>query len=318
MIDIRPDYTSGHLASFEAVGGGPADFTLTDAWAVGAEDSGYGRSFRALALEGEKPIAIAQGILRRAKTLRKLSCGSNSGFGVAWQSGRDPAAVACLADLAKRARPSIVELFTPAPLELAGVAWENAYTFHVDLRKPPDSILSAMSREARREIRRAERLGVSARVVEDLPRVERAYDLIHKAAEIREFPIPPREYSLSLHREFAKLGRQGCAISVLDGEIVAAVALLGYGKKVAWWKGGSSPEGYKSSAGNLAQFAAMEWAKNCGFDVYDLGGTDPNRPAYAGIHKFKSSLGGALITTSLGCRWTATARLARRVAHSLK
>lgn len=318
MIDIRPDYTSVQLASFEAVSGGPADFTLTDAWAVGAEDSGYGRSFRALALEGEKPIAIAQGILRRAKTLRKLSCGSNSGFGVAWQSGRDTAAVACLADLAKRARPSIVEVFTPAPLELAGVTWENAYTFHVDLRKPSDTILSGMTREARKKIRRAERLGVTARVVEDILHVGEAYDLIHATADRKDFPVPPKEYSLSLHREFAKLGRQGAAISSLDGEVVAAASLLGYGRKVAWWKGGSSPEGYKSSAGNLAQFAAMEWAKNCGFEVYDLGGTDPNRPAYAGIHEFKSSLGGDLVRTSLGSRSTPAARLARRVAHSLR
>src|SRR5438445_11384027 len=149
-------------------------------------------------------------------------------------------------------------MIAPAHLNLPGVSWENSYTFHVYLRKPADAILSAMKREARKKIRRAERLGVSARVVEDLPRIEEAYDLIHATADTKDFPVPPKEYSLSLHREFAKLGRQGVAISVLGGEVVAAASLLGYGRKVAWWKGGSSPEGYKTSAGNLAQFAAME------------------------------------------------------------
>jgi lipid II:glycine glycyltransferase (peptidoglycan interpeptide bridge formation enzyme) len=105
---------------------------------------------------------------------------------------------------------------------------------------------------------------------------------------------------------------------MLNGKIVAAAALLGYGKKVAWWKGGSSAEGYKTSAGNLLQLSAIDWAKRCGFEIYDLGGTDPARPNYAGIHEFKSSLGGTLVTSSVGSRSTSTARLASRVARSLR
>jgi lipid II:glycine glycyltransferase (peptidoglycan interpeptide bridge formation enzyme) len=271
-----------------------------------------------MAIEEGVQVALAQGIVRRRKTVPKLSCGSNSGFGVLWKEGKETAAVGCLADLARRTRPAVFEVFSEVPLAVPRFTWEKAFTFWIDLRKPLETIVDLMKREARKKIRRAERLGVSAMVVEDQPTVKQAYDLIHETAGSKRFPVPPKEYSLALHRQFATLGHQGCAVALLDGKIVAAAALLGYGRKVAWWKGGSSPEGYKTSAGNLLQLAAIEWSKKSGFEIYDLGGTDPIRSAYARIHEFKSSLGGDLVEMSQGSHSSATARLARRVARSLR
>lgn len=40
----------------------------------------------------------------------------------------------------------------------------------------------------------------------------------------------------------------------------------------------------------------MTWAKNNGYIIYDMGGTNPFDPYYANIDKFKSSFNGRLVT----------------------
>ena len=318
MIRIQHEYTAEELRAFEARLGASVDFTLTLPWAKAAEESRFGRGVRALAFDNGEPVALAQGIARRRGTFSKLSCGSNSGFGVRWTEGGQEAAAAGVSDLVKRSRASIAEVFSQEPIRIPRIRWEDSFTIHIDLRKSIDVLLEEMKKEARKKIRRAERLGVTARVIEDEAGTDSAYDLIHATAESKKFPVPPKKYSLALHREFAKVCRQGSAVGFREGRLVSAATLLGYGKKVAWWKGGSISEGYETSAGNLVQLAAIEWAKRCGFEVYDLGGTNPHLQAYAGIHEFKTSLGGELVTTSLGTRSSKTVRLASRVARSLR
>lgn len=300
-VGVRPDYSESDLARFEEALGRKVDFTLTHAWSRAAEAARYGKGVRALLVKDGEVAALAQGIVRRRLGFRKLAFGSNSGVGEAWID--DPSdATECLLSLVRRTRPSVLEAFASAEHRLPGVRWEPAYSFEVDLRPSGEAILSKMHKEARYASRHAERAGVKVTTLEDLDGAKRAYALIDSAAEVRGFAVPPRTWSLALHREFREAGRQAAILATLGGTVVSTATLLGYGGKVAWWKGGSTEEGYRLNAGNLVQVEAVRWAKNAGFELYDLGGTHPTDPEYSGIHRFKASLGGRLVETRIG-RW---------------
>ena len=315
---IRPDYDQDELRRFEAATGSPVDFTLTLAWARAAEASGYGEGVRAMVTLDGDPVALAQGILRRRYGITKLASGSNGGVGLAWRTGHDDAGLACLDHLLRRTRPSGFQIFSAVVVPLPRLKWEPAFTFEINLEPPLGTIIDRMSKEARYAARRAEKLGVSVRVADTRADLNRAYDLIERTSEARHFALPPRNYSLALHREFGKEGHQTCVVATLAGTPVSAAALLGSGRKVSWWKGGSTEEGYRASAGNPVQLAAIRWAKDSGFRTYDLGGTDPHRETYAGIHRFKASLGGNLVERTLGNRTTRMFRLASRLLHVLR
>ncbi len=174
-----------------------------------------------------------------------------------------------------------------------------------------------MTKAARYELRRGQRSGVSVRTGARAEDLNAAYDLIEHSAKARRIPLPPRRYSLALHAEFAKGGAAASVLADVDGQLASAATLLGYGTKVSWWKGGSTDRGKAAGAGNLVQLAAIQWAKERGFSVYDLGGTDPTRKQYAGIHSFKASLGGDLVEGHLALKTTRSARIASRVKRML-
>lgn len=317
-VVVRQDYGVEDLAKFEETTGTAIDFTMVPAWTRAAEVSRYGAGVRAAAFEDGVPIAFAQGITRTRHGFTTLSCGSNGGVGCLWAPDRKRAASDCIEDLARRKSPSAVNIFANQDLALLGVSWEPAYTFEIDLTPGLDSIFGRMGKNAVKHARRAEKLGVSIRISESDSDIEAAYGLIEEASEARRFPLPPRAYSMALHREFGRAGHQACVLALHDGQVVSAVSLIGHGRKVSWWKGGSTEEGYRASAGNLVQLAAIRWAKTRNATVYDLGGTDPRRQVYEGIHRFKSSLGGILVETRLGSRTSRLARLGLRALRAVR
>lgn len=312
-LEIRDNYSNDDVEVLERSAGRALDFSLYLVWGQAAESSLYGRAIRSMATRNNKPIALAQGILRRRYGVSKLQCGSTSGAGVAWSPGEEQAAIDCLQSLVNRSRPALTQVFSPTVLSMTGFSWENAYTFQVDLRRPLSQIHDAMTPEARRKVRRAQRKGITAEARRDESSLREAYELISDSARERGYPDLPRDYSLSLHRAFDHGGSQGCVIASSKGRAVSAATFLGTRDKVIWWKGGSTQEGYETSAGNLVQHTAIAWLKQAGVSTYDLGGTSPHKAEYAGIHQFKSSLGGILVTTAAGSAMSRLGRLATSI-----
>ncbi len=317
-FEIARDYSDQDLREFEDKTGRAVDFTLIPAWTRAAESSGYAKGIRVIARRGGKPAAILQGTIRSRFGLRKFLCGSTSGAGVAWQSGEEEAALKCLEAVLTRIRPQLVQVFSPTPLDVDGLAWSASFSFQILLDRPFEAILASMDKRARHAARRAERLGVTVEEVADPDRMNEAYDVVEAAARERDFVVPPRAYSLALHREFESVGSQRCFVARVRGHVVSAVSVLGYGAKLVWWKGGSLPEGYRTSAGNALQVAAIRWARDHRFQFYDLGGTDPLDSTYAGIHSFKASFGGIRTETSTGRRVTALARKAVALRNAFR
>ncbi len=316
--EVAWDYSDQDLRDFEKETGLPVDFTMISAWTRAAESCGYAKGVRVIARRDGQPVAVLQGTLRSQFRLRKFLCGSTSGAGIAWQPGEEDAALECLQTVLTKVRPQVVQVFSPTPLDVDGLAWSASFSFQILLDRPFETILASMDKRARHAARRAERLGVTVEEVADPNHMDEAYDVVEAAARERDFAVPPREYSLALHREFEGVGAQRCFVARVGNRVVSAVSVLGYGTKAAWWKGGSLPEGYRTSAGNALQVAAIEWARGRGFRFYDLGGTDPADSTYAGIDRFKASFGGLRTETSTGTRMSTFARRATALRNAFR
>jgi lipid II:glycine glycyltransferase (peptidoglycan interpeptide bridge formation enzyme) len=125
--------------------------------------------------------------------------------------------------------------------------------------------------------------------------------VIDSSAEEKQISSPPWRWTVNLHESFQRQGLESIIFSARIGEkgVVSSAHLIGFDRKLALWKAGSTEEGYRSNAGSLVQSKIIEWAKDNGYVIYDMGGTDPRLPVYAGIHRFKSGFGGDLVANTI-------------------
>lgn len=86
-------------------------------------------------------------------------------------------------------------------------------------------------------------------------------------------------------------------LSVMDGDLLLAAALIGVARAQGYYiMGGSTAEGYRSYAGVWLHFSIMNWLAERGCSSYNLGGTpaaaaDPADPGH-GLYRFKTQFGG--------------------------
>jgi lipid II:glycine glycyltransferase (peptidoglycan interpeptide bridge formation enzyme) len=159
--------------------------------------------------------------------------------------------------------------FHPSSLELAPTA-----TILIDLAPDPDSILAAMKRQTRQNIRRAEREGITVHegTACDLP----AFYKLHLATSQRQnFPPYPQEYFTHMWRVLEPPGYITLLLAKYEAEIVSALLLVPFGNtviaKILGWSGL-----HADRRPNEALFwASIQWAKSHGYPFFDFEGIDP-------------------------------------------
>jgi lipid II:glycine glycyltransferase (peptidoglycan interpeptide bridge formation enzyme) len=198
-------------------------------------------------------------------------------------------------DLARRlvergAQPSVVPVTSMA-------------TFRTDLRPDPEDILARMNKSRRRDIRRAERRGVTVRVgtEADLPTF---YCLKKIHAEQRGYSPSPKDYD---HDLSSILGDHfHFFLAEYEGQVVTAVSHIAFGDVVFAYHMGDIGLHKTLNALSLVLWKAMLWSKECGCAWYDIGGIAmpvarammDNEPlpddSASGRALFKKSFGGQL------------------------
>jgi lipid II:glycine glycyltransferase (peptidoglycan interpeptide bridge formation enzyme) len=190
--------------------------------------------------------------------------------------------------------------FRPSGLEAAPTA-----TVRVDLRCTPDELLAQMSKNRRRNIRRAERSGVTVRSggAADLPAY---YRTIQATAERQGFLPYPARYYEQIWRSFSPGGHAMLLLAESGGHIVASLLLIAFRDTALFKMGGWSGEHREARVNELLHWRAILWARSRGFRWYDLEGIAPDVAAairerqprtphtYAGTTRFKLGFGGSV------------------------
>ena len=286
-------------------------FAMDAAWAEAASSSGYATPLR-LGLEERGSLqAAALGLRRVRMGVSKVVCGSNGGVGIL--AVDPPAGARVMEEIRRRWRPSVMQVFAHETLPTRSFSWEPSFTIHLDLRPPLDRIQARFDKSTRKSLARAARRGVTAECVVSPADRDRAFAEVRQTAASKGFAIPARGYLDDIHAAFQKTGLSEIVVAKKGDELLAVVHVIGARGLASWWKGGASTVGYHLNASLVAHLRAIEIVKERGYETYDLGGTHPHDPAYASIHRFKSSFGGTLVQTSVGVRSSSVARALLRL-----
>ena len=171
----------------------------------------------------------------------------------------------------------------------------NFSTVRLDISADLESVMASLNQKGRHAIKRAERDGATAHLVEASDEnCKRMYDLLAATAN-GSFRIRHYQYYKTFWQRYSAAGRGQLFFAYVDGEVVAGAYAVVFGSKSTYKDGASIRERTVYGASHLLQWRVIEWAKANGSVMHDFCGSppaseikNPEHPHY-GIGRFKTS-----------------------------
>ena len=191
------------------------------------------------------------------------------------------------------------------PLVHAAADVQPPDTVLVNLDQSDEALLAAMKEKCRYNIRLSAKKGVTVRRSGE-SELGVFYRLFEETAERDGIAIHSADYYAALFA-LAKETGQGARVEIRlyiaahEGEDLAAIITLFRGGEAVYLYGASSNNKRNLMAPYLLQWTAMRDARDFGCERYDLFGIPPaDDPAHpmAGLYRFKTGFGGAVIHRS--------------------
>lgn len=155
----------------------------------------------------------------------------------------------------------------------------------VTVDQAPSDLAAGFSQLARRQIRRAEAVGIRYRMATDLDSL-RAFFRLHLGVRRQRHGLLAQPFVMfeSIHEHFIAQGRGGVIVGELDGEVVGGCLLLVTDNAVHYKFSASAPEQRSNGVSHGAVFAALEYTREVGRPDFDFGRSDL---AHTGLVDFK-------------------------------
>ncbi len=170
-------------------------------------------------------------------------------------------------------------------------------TVELDLTRSEEDLLAAMKSKTRYNIRLAARKRIVIRqgTPADFPAIA---DMYQETAARDGFTMRPVEYYLDAWQSFYDAGMGLPLLAEFEGEPVAAVVLVRYGKRVIYMFGASTSRERQRMPNYLLQWEAIRWAKAEGCSIYDFWGAPSDfvesDPLW-GVWRFKDGFQGDVV-----------------------
>jgi len=179
----------------------------------------------------------------------------------------------------------------PSPMHL-----HAEHTVVIDLTKSEAELLTAMRRQTRYEVRRADKLGIIVTSSSDESAFKQFYQAQLQTAKRQNFIPSPENFILAQHEAFkdnakiyqAQLGKTTLAYGLVLTQSPEAI----------YHEAASTPEGRSLPGAYAIQWQIIKDAKTAKLKRYNLFGiAPPNSPhhRYAGVTLFKTGFGGEQI-----------------------
>jgi lipid II:glycine glycyltransferase (peptidoglycan interpeptide bridge formation enzyme) len=163
-------------------------------------------------------------------------------------------------------------------------------TVSVDLASSDDVLWDRLSPSVKRQIRKAERLGIDVIRDRSGELAEGFFERCYEAAVDNEFGLPGGRRAVdAYHAMRGTSAKAALFISQHDGRQVAGIALMPAGNRAIyeWGYSGSEPEDRKLPLSHRLHWEALRWARKSGFQFYDMGGYWVDRGDQDPINRFK-------------------------------
>jgi lipid II:glycine glycyltransferase (peptidoglycan interpeptide bridge formation enzyme) len=188
-------------------------------------------------------------------------------------------------------------------------------TVLMDLSNDEDTLLAAMKKATRYNVRLAGRRGVSVRDGDERD-VPVFYRLLTMTSKRQGFAVPSEEYFREMLRIMGPDGHARIFLAELAGEPLSAALVIAFGGVVSYKRGAWSGEHRHLHPNELLQWTVIRWAKQNGYRYYDLEGIDlaAVRPPHAAtvppdgskrnsVSVFKLGFGGDVVLSPGAYEW---------------
>ena len=186
----------------------------------------------------------------------------------------------------------------PAPLlpvfHDAGFQFVDHSNILVDLRQPLETLWKALRADKRRGVNKAEKLGVTCKILTDLGEVQQAYRLLQETYQRARVPLYPERLFLNIQERLSPPGMAHFLAAYQDSEIIGVRLLLTYGGRALDWFAGSSMRGRELHANDLLVWRSFLMGKERGATSFDFGGAGEPKKG-SGVRDFKSGFGGETV-----------------------
>ncbi len=181
-----------------------------------------------------------------------------------------------------------------AGLEASGHRYEPHLNLLVDLEPGPEAVWKQMKRSGRKAVRRAERLGVTVRVLQTPAEFRRAVALVDRLYTRLGLPLPPPSFFEALWERLVPPGIVRTFGAFWEDELIGTRLVTCFGRRVYDLYAASVPAHYDKRPNDLLPWRIMEWAMAEGYAVFDWGGAGKPGVPY-GVRDYKLKFGGRLV-----------------------
>jgi len=176
------------------------------------------------------------------------------------------------------------------------------YTHELNLMKTEKELLSGLRDSTRRNIKKAEKVGVSVEISQSLDSVKSFYRLNCITRKRHGLPPQPLSFFDKVFGHVISKGH-GIVVSALNaGKVIASGVFFHFGKSGIYKYGASDLAHQDLRANNLVMWGAIKWFRERGFETFNFGRTEPENE---GLLQFKRG-------------WNAEERLLRYFKYDLK
>lgn len=299
----------GDAAAWDAFVQGFYSYSVTHSFAWGKLKHSFGWRVRRFWLEeGNVPFAGGQILIRKAPLLGFALAYAPRGLLVSYN---DPHAVKAVSDTARevcreenavilKTEPMVsaesdISAYLKAGHSPTDKGVQPKQTLVLNLTESEDDLLAGMKGRTRYNARLAEKKGVRIVNGNGDEELDRFYGLLESTSKRKHFLVHNRAYYDRMLELFR--GNIRIFLAEYDGITLSGVFLLTFGKYAYYSYGASRREHSNTKSTQGLQWAAIRWAKENGFEVYDFWGIpdnpDKDHPLY-GVYKFKEGFGGKI------------------------
>lgn len=180
-------------------------------------------------------------------------------------------------------------------LEREGFAYEEHLNFLVDLDRPAEEILQAITKRTRKRIRSGLRKGdVVVEDVQDSHGLAECYALLRATYAAAEVPLAGVALFEAALEILVPRGMARFFLARVEGKPAACSVELLYKDRSYGWYGGTDREFSSYNPTEILYWHVFEWSAANGYRVYDFGGAGKPDEEY-GVRDFKSKFGGELV-----------------------
>jgi len=183
-------------------------------------------------------------------------------------------------------------------------ASESHYTHELNLLKTEKELFSGLRDSTRRNIKKADKAGVSVEISQSRDSIKSFYGLNCITRKRHGLPPQPLSFFEKVFEHVISKGHGILVSAAYSGEVIASLVFFHFGKNAIYKYGASDLMHQGLRANNLVMWEAIKWFREKGFEAFNFGRTEPENE---GLLQFKRGW-GAQETQIRYCRYSMKTR----------